>query len=111
MATGDSDDAEVMAAFAAHDRDASGGIDASELVSALSRLGLSASSQQAQRVLAKYDSDGSRQLELAEFRQLVADLKVYQAGGGGDQGVAAKSTDHFPRLLHSEELLSMVYGF
>ena len=79
--TGDAADAEIRAAFAAFDRDSSGGIDALELTGALAKLGLQASTEQSQRVLARYDADGSRQLELAEFRQLVSDLRSFQGGG------------------------------
>ena len=111
--TGDAEDAEVRAAFASFDRDSSGGIDATELTGALAKLGLRASSQQTQRVLARYDSDASRTLELDEFRQLVYDLKAFQggsgAGGGGGGGDAPASRT--PRLLALEELLSMMHGF
>lgn len=106
-------DAEVRAAFAAYDRNASGGIDAGELQGALGRLGLQTTSQQAQRVLARYDSDGSRELELTEFRQLVDDLKSYQTGneGGSNAPTGNAGNGGLPDLLAAEELISMVHGF
>ena len=110
-ATGyDTAEADIRAAFAEYDRDASGGIDSSELVGALAKLGLQASSQQAIKVLARYDTDGSRQLELPEFKQLVNDLKTFQAGGTQDYKAQAAETA-YPKVLYPEELLSMVHGF
>ena len=108
--TGDAADAEIRAAFAAFDRDSSGGIDALELTGALAKLGLQASTDQAQKVLARYDSDASRQLELAEFRALVADLRTFQGGGGGGSG-GGGAAGGTPRLLTVDELLSMMHGF
>ena len=102
--TGEAGDSEVRAAFAAYDRNASGGIDERELLGALRKLGLNASSQQAKKLLSRYDSDNSRQLELGEFRQLLADLKAYQSGEGG---IGAE----VPRVLAVEELISMMHGF
>ena len=75
--------------------------------------------KQARQILARYDKDGSAQLELAEFRQLVDELRQFQGGGGGgatatggaDTSSASDGAGLMPRLLAFEELLSMMHGF
>jgi Ca2+-binding EF-hand superfamily protein len=59
-------------AFAHFDKDASGGIDYSELRPALAQLGLDATTTEAAALLSKYDADASGRLELTEFARSVA---------------------------------------
>ena len=69
---------EIERIFALVDTDASGDIDATELRTALDALGLSAGMQQASQILARYDDDHSRRLDLREFKRLVSDIRRYQ---------------------------------
>lgn len=71
-------DDETARVFLGFDHDRSGSIDARELVSALSSLGLQCDSRHAQQVLNRYDLDRSGVLELPEFRLLVDELKRFQ---------------------------------
>ena len=79
----------VTASFTRFDTDASGTIDARELRSALTALGLATTAEQAQLLLAKYDADHSGQLELPEFADLVAELKRFQSSAAGGAAAAA----------------------
>ena len=65
-------DADIRRAFAYFDKDASGGIDYSELRPALAQLGLDATTTEAAALLSKYDADASGRLELTEFARSVA---------------------------------------
>ena len=56
----------------------SGDVDVHELRNGLAQLGLSTSTRQAAKILAKYDEDDSMRVELPEFRQIVADLRAFQ---------------------------------
>jgi Ca2+-binding EF-hand superfamily protein len=61
---------DVRAAFAHFDKDSNGRISSRELRSALTRLGIEASSHEAGAILRKFDADGSGALELDEFAAL-----------------------------------------
>ena len=64
--------------FRRHDKDSSGDIDLSELKEALSDLGLTADTDEAAQVLAKFDEDKTGKLKMNEFRKLVKELKQSQ---------------------------------
>ena len=72
---------DVRAVFARYDADRSSDIDRAELRTALNALGLSTDTAQAAAVLAKYDTDASGRLEYSEFKQLIEELRAFQARG------------------------------
>jgi centrin-3 len=74
----------VRQTFMRFDRNRSGRLDYRELRSALRALGIDASTNQAARVLATYDADGSGLMEIDEFERLVRRLGYgprYHGGG------------------------------
>ncbi len=74
------EDDEIRRVFNLHDADSSGDIDVAELKIALEALGLGqTTTEQASRVMARYDSDASQKLELDEFRRLVSELRAYHS--------------------------------
>ena len=66
---------EVRDAFKRFDKNRSGKIDYTELHAALRYVGLSFDSDEASRILRRYDDDRSGLLELDEFATLVTDLR------------------------------------
>ena len=72
-------DAHVIAAFEAYDTDNSGTIDATKLGGALHDIGLVVDTGQIGYMLRKYDDDRNATLDMLEFGQLVADLRVNSA--------------------------------
>ena len=102
---GASIDGNIKAAFDKFDADGSGDIDVSELTSALKELGMTVSQDQVTRIMAKYDTGGSRDsLDIDMFDTLVADLKgSRKSKTGGDpsspsrrMGAAASATIAVP---------------
>ena len=74
----------VRQTFMRFDRNRSGRLDYRELRSALRALGIDASTNQAARLLASYDADGSGLMEIDEFERLVRRLGYgprYHGGG------------------------------
>jgi len=64
--------------FDSFDFDQSGSIDAKELRPALELLQLHVSSDEASKLISRYDADSSAKLELGEFRSLCAKLRLYR---------------------------------
>ena len=64
----------VEGAFKQFDANRSGTIELRELKKALKSLGVAATSKVVTAALAKYDDDGSKQLDLGEFTALVNDV-------------------------------------
>ena len=75
---------EVQRSFNYHDRDGNGKIDVKELEMALAHLGMPTDTNRAAKIMVKYDVDNSGGLELKEFRQLVGDLRYFQAKDGAE---------------------------
>lgn len=69
----------IHAMFAQHDRNGDGRLDAAELDEALYELGLATTTSEAAAILASFDHDRSRHLELAEFRALVDKVGSFKA--------------------------------
>lgn len=92
---------EVHQMFTRVDADRSGDIDVEELRRALEALGLLTDSRQAAQLLAKYDADASRRLELPEFRTLVSELRRFQSQGGG---AAASAHDDVSRIFRKADV-------
>ena len=69
---------DVSRTFARFDRDLGGRINVLELRVALTELGLTVDTEEALRVLRRFDANRSGQLELADFRNLVGTLRSYQ---------------------------------
>lgn len=70
-------DEQLFEVFERFDADGSGGIDARELRGALEALGLSVGdSEQCEYMLRKYDENRGATLDINEFSQLVADLRI-----------------------------------
>ena len=67
---------ETHTVFETFDRERRGSLDAVQLRTALTALGVSADLAEAQRVLSEYDSNANGRLELEEFSRLVADLRA-----------------------------------
>ena len=68
------------------DRDQSGGIDVAELKPALKYLGIDADTKTATDILAKYDGDNDRSIDVKEFAALVRDVQMmhtFDANGDG----------------------------
>lgn len=71
--------ADIRDAFVGFDRNRSGKLDYKELRDALRVLGLDVNSDDATRVLARYDSDRNGLMELDEFARLAYELRRYVA--------------------------------
>ena len=86
---------DVRAAFAHFDKDSNGRISSRELRSALTRLGIEASSDEASAILRKFDADGSGALELEEFAALAERVRAVAPAALGEvarEASAAPST-------------------
>ena len=66
---------DIRAAFERYDKDRSGRLDHREVRAALKDIGIDFTSEQAARVVKQYDADGSGQMEIDEFAQLVQKLR------------------------------------
>lgn len=87
---------DVRAAFAHFDNDSNGRISSRELRSALTRLGIEASGDEAGAILRKFDADRSGALELDEFAALAERLRAVAPAALGEvvrETAAAPSTD------------------
>jgi len=80
--------AAVREAFAAANRDGSGGVLVLELRPTLRALGLDASSAEAISLLAHFDADGSGSLDLVEFSELHRRLTAFEATGAAQAEAA-----------------------
>ena len=86
---------DVRAAFAHFDKDSNGRVSSRELRSALTRLGIEASSDEAGAILRKFDADGSGALELEEFAALAERVRAVAPAALGEvarEASAAPST-------------------
>ncbi len=82
-------DAKTRAAFELFDKNNSGDIDVSELIGALSHLGVQTDGPAAAQILRRYDTDRSGGITLNEFDVLVKDLIAFQSGGVPEEVRAA----------------------
>ena len=69
----------IEACFAAADANGSGTIEGKELPRVLATLGLSDKKKAVKEALAKYDDDGDKKLDLAEFTGLIEDIQKTDA--------------------------------
>ena len=84
------------AVFAKYDEDASGGIDAEELLKALDDIGLPVDLPEAQTLLKKYDLDHNGTLSVEEFLDIVATLS--RGGQKTDSDTSASAQAELGRL-------------
>lgn len=70
---------EVAAVFSKFDKDGSGDIDVKELGKAIRQLGITVGTAVLRNLMKGYDADGSGALSVDEFRELVKELREYQA--------------------------------
>ena len=66
---------DLRAAFDRFDRDRSGNLNYAELRKALASVGLTMERKEAKDLLAKYDADGSGEMEFEEFTELCEELE------------------------------------
>jgi len=70
------EDRPLFEVFRAYDEDGSGSVDAEELMKALRKAGYTPTEEQVYSLMEEVDKDGSGECEWAEFKQLVAALKM-----------------------------------
>ena len=75
----------IEAAFNKCDKNKSGTIEGKEIKKVLESIGINGDKKHVKEALAKFDDDGSKSLDLAEFTAMVDELKVSEAAMGGGQ--------------------------
>eukprot|EP00965_Chrysotila_dentata_P238249 6202382-Pleurochrysis_carterae.AAC.1 len=108
------DAAEVLegkALFDQYDRDRSGFITRRELNSALTKLGIKTSTQEATEILRRFDADSDGKLDVHEFTQLLKQLREFTRGAeraadeqGADGRAEQRSSSHPPPSQHPERV-------
>ncbi len=64
--------------FAAYDKDHSGTLDEDELLPALGKLGLAASEHEVRQIIRTWDDNGTGNINLLEFAEIIRDLQVFE---------------------------------
>ena len=85
----------IEACFAAADANSSGTIEGKELPRVLATLGLSDKKKAVKEALAKYDDDGDKKLDLAEFTGLIEDIQKTDALISEQATLAARNSAQF----------------
>ena len=73
----------IEAAFNTCDKNKSGTIEGKEIKKVLESIGINGDKKHVKEALAKFDDDGSKSLDLAEFTAMVDELKVSEAAMAG----------------------------
>lgn len=80
-----------ISVFQSFDLDASGFLDAKELLPALTKLGLAASAEEVQQILAVWDDNADGTIDLIEFAALVRDLQIFHEFDRDSSGAISSS--------------------
>ena len=81
---------EIRDAFALFDSDGSGAIDANELKIAMDALGFDIYADEAKRLIADIDADGSGTIELPEFMSMMKEKYAARNKPGSDQASSSE---------------------